>query len=62
MFGFCITKMIICYVTIIAQFHYYTASQNVFKRVLFNHIFGYLNMHNLIKKNQSGFIPGDSTY
>ncbi len=33
----------------------------VFERVLFNHIFGYLNMHSLIKKNQSGFIPGDST-
>ncbi len=33
----------------------------VFERVLFNHIFRYLNMHNLIKKNQSGFILGDST-
>ena len=33
----------------------------VFERILFNHIFAFLKFHKLIVKDQSGFIPGDST-
>ena len=33
----------------------------VFERALFNHIFDFLRKHNILKRNQSGFIPGDST-
>ncbi len=48
--------MTLCYVTFITQFQYYPASQRFFKE-LYLIIF----LHNLITKNQSGFIPGDST-
>lgn len=33
----------------------------VFEKILFNHIFAFLRIHNLIIKDQSGFMPGDST-
>ncbi len=33
----------------------------VFEKVLFNHIFTFLRHNRLVKRNQSGFTPGDST-
>ena len=33
----------------------------VFEKVVFNHMYNYLNRNNLISPNQSGFRPGDST-
>ena len=33
----------------------------VFEKALFDHIYGFLRDNNLIRKNQSGFTPGDST-
>ncbi len=33
----------------------------VFEKLLFNHIYSFLKAHGLIKENQSGFTPGDST-
>ena len=33
----------------------------MFEKIVFNHLYSYLNVNNLITKNQSGFRPGDST-
>ncbi len=33
----------------------------VFEKVLFNHIYHFLKANDLLKTNQSGFTPGDST-
>ena len=33
----------------------------IFEKIVFNDIYAYLNLNNLITKNQSGFRPGDST-
>jgi hypothetical protein len=33
----------------------------VFERVIFNHLYNYLNINNLISSQQAGFIPGYST-
>ncbi len=33
----------------------------VMERIVFKHMYNHLSMHNLIYKNQSGFIPGHST-
>ena len=33
----------------------------VFKKIIFNNLYSYLNANNLITKNQLGFRPGDST-
>ena len=33
----------------------------VFEKIIFNNLYSYLNVNNLITKNQSGFRPGDST-
>ena len=33
----------------------------LFEKIIFNHLYDYLNMNNLITKDQSGFRPGDST-
>ena len=37
------------------------ASARFFERVIFNHLFAFLESHNLIFPRQSGFTPGDST-
>ena len=31
------------------------------EKIVFDHVYSYLNTHNLLSKNQSGFRPGDST-
>ena len=31
------------------------------EKIVFDHVYSYLNSHNLLSKNQSGFRPGDST-
>ena len=31
------------------------------EKIVFDHVYSYLNIHNLLSKNQSGFRPGDST-
>ncbi len=33
----------------------------VFEKLLFKHIYNFLKVNSLLKKNQSGFTPGDST-
>ena len=33
----------------------------IFEKIIFNNLYSYLNVNNLITKNQSGFRPGDST-
>ena len=33
----------------------------IFEEIIFNNLYSYLNVDNLITKNQSGFRPGDST-
>ena len=33
----------------------------IFEKIIFNNLYNYLNVNNLITKNQSGFRPGDST-
>ena len=33
----------------------------IFEKIVFNHLYSYFNVNNLITKNQSGFRPGDST-
>ena len=33
----------------------------ILEKLIFNHLYSYLNTNNLIAKNQSGFRPGDST-
>ena len=33
----------------------------IFEIIIFNNLYNYLNVNNLITKNQSGFRPGDST-
>ena len=33
----------------------------LFEKIIFNNVYNYLNVNNLITKNQSGFRPGDST-
>ena len=33
----------------------------MFEKVIFNSLYGYLNINNLLSRNQSGFRPGDST-
>ena len=33
----------------------------IFEKIIFNNLYCYLNVNNLITKNQSGFRPGDST-
>ncbi|MEO1917916.1 MAG: reverse transcriptase family protein, partial [Candidatus Thioglobus sp.] len=33
----------------------------IFEKIVFNNLYSYLNVNNLITKNQSGFRPGDST-
>ena len=33
----------------------------IFEKIVFNNLYNYLNVNNLITKNQSGFRPGDST-
>ena len=33
----------------------------LFEKIVFNHLYSFLNTNNLITKNQSGFRPGDST-
>ena len=33
----------------------------VFERIVFKHLFNYLNSHNILTPLQSGFVPGDST-
>ena len=33
----------------------------IFEKLVFNHVYGYLNSNNLLTVNQSGFRPGDST-
>ena len=34
---------------------------NIFEKIIFNNLYSYLNVNDLITKNQSGFRPGDST-
>ena len=33
----------------------------IFEKIIFNSLYSYLNVHDLLTKNQSGFRPGDST-
>ena len=33
----------------------------IFEKIIFNNLYSYLNVNNLITRNQSGFRPGDST-
>ena len=33
----------------------------IFEKIIFNNLYNYLIVNNLITKNQSGFRPGDST-
>ena len=33
----------------------------IFEKIIFNNLYSYLNVNNLITKNQSGFRPGDSS-
>ena len=33
----------------------------ILEKIVFDHVYSYLNSNNLISKNQSGFRPGDST-
>ena len=33
----------------------------IFEKIIFNNLYSYLNVNNIITKNQSGFRPGDST-
>ena len=33
----------------------------IFKKIIYNNLYSYFNVNNLITKNQSGFRPGDST-
>ena len=33
----------------------------LFEKIIFNNVYSYLNVNNLITKNQSGFRPGNST-
>ena len=33
----------------------------MFEKIIFNNLYSYLNVNNLLTKNQSGFRPGDST-
>ena len=33
----------------------------MFEKIIFNNLYSYLNVNNLITKNQSDFRPGDST-
>ena len=33
----------------------------IFEKIIFNHLYNFLNVNNLITKKQSGFRPGDST-
>ena len=33
----------------------------IFEKITFNNLYNYLNVNNLITKNQSGFRPGEST-
>ena len=34
---------------------------NILEKIVFDHVYSFLNINNLISKNQSGFSPGDST-
>ena len=36
-------------------------SRKIFEKIIFNNLYSYLNVNNLITINQSGFRPGDST-
>ena len=33
----------------------------ILEKIVFDHVYSFLNINNLISKNQSGFRPGDST-
>ena len=35
--------------------------EKILEKVVFDHVYSFLNINNLISKNQSGFRPGDST-
>ena len=40
--------------------HYYRYLINIFERIIFDNIYRYLDQHNLLHPNQSGFRPKDS--